>query len=155
MAIQNQVIATRVIEAKIMHKLVPSLSCRLCGQAEETIVRLLSACPVLPPTAFLHHHNLIAIAVHWHLIKAYSFPRVGQSWCSHTPPPVVESSSVKILWDDHHHSSNRPDVKMFDYCKKHIYFIEISCPADSNVALKEVEKVTKYRDLAIIIRCMV
>jgi len=37
---------------------------------------------------------------------------------------------------------------MFDYCKKHIYFIEISCPADSNVALKEVRKVTKYCDLA-------
>jgi len=79
-------------------------------------------------------------------MKVYSFPGVGQSWCSHRPPPVVESSTA--IWDfslftDHHHSSNCPDVVMFDYCEKHIYFIEISCPADSNVALKGIEKVTK------------
>jgi len=63
-AIQNQVIATRVIETKVIHKSEPSLSCRLCGQAEETIVHLLSVCPVLAPTAYLHRHNLIAAAVH-------------------------------------------------------------------------------------------
>ena len=119
---------------------------------EETVVDLLSACPVLASTAYLHRHNLIAAVVHWHLMRAYSFPRVSQSWCSHRPPPVLESSVVKILWDfslftDHHHSSNRPDIVVFDYYKKQIYFIEISCPADINVALKEVEKVTKYCDL--------
>jgi len=81
---------------------------------------------VLAPTAYLHRHNPIAAAVHQHLMKAYSFPGVGQSWCSPRPPPVAESSTVKILWDfslftDYHHSRNRPDVVMFDYCKKHIY----------------------------------
>ena len=120
---------------------------------EETVVHLLSAYPVLAPTAYLHRHNLIAAAVHWHLMRAYSFPRVSQSWCSHRPLPVLESSDVKILWDfslftDHHHSSNCPDIVVFDYYKKQIYFIEISCPVDINVALKEVEKVTKHRDLA-------
>ena len=142
-----------VIEAKIMHKSVPSLNCRLCGQAEETIVHLLSACPVLAPTAYLHRHNLIAAAVHLHLLKTYSFENAGQSWCTHKPLPVLESSTIKILWDftlhtDHHHSSNRPDIVLFEYCQKQIYFIEISCPADVNVEVKEAEKLSKYRDLA-------
>jgi len=79
LAIQNQVIATRVIESKIMHKFVPSLSCRLCGSAEETIVHLLSACSMLAPTAYLHRHNLVAKAIQWHLMRVYSFPRTGQS----------------------------------------------------------------------------
>ena len=37
---------------------------------------------------------------------------------------------------------------MFDYCEKKIYFIEISCPADINVPLKEAEKVKKCHDQA-------
>jgi len=37
---------------------------------------------------------------------------------------------------------------LFDYSKKKIYFIEISCPADINVPSKEHEKLNKYRQLA-------
>ena len=46
-AIQDQVIATRLIEAKIIKKHVPSLMCRLCGGYEETIVHLMAAWPSL------------------------------------------------------------------------------------------------------------
>ena len=133
-----------------MHKPVPLLMCRMCHQAEETIVHLLSACV---STAYLHRHNLVAMVVHWHLMKVYSFPTVSQSWCSHRPPPVFESSVAKILWDFslhtvHNHSCNCPDIVLFDYQRKQIYFIEVSCPADINVLLKEEEKSLKYRDLA-------
>jgi len=53
-----------------MHKLVPSLSCRLCDQAKETIVHLLSACPVLAPTAYLYRHMLLCMphAVSWKVV---------------------------------------------------------------------------------------
>ena len=70
-AIQDQVIATRVIEAKIMHKSVPSVLCRVCGQSKETIVHLLAACPMLAASTYLYHHNLVAGALHWHLLKEY------------------------------------------------------------------------------------
>jgi len=128
LAIQNQVIATKVIESKVMHKLVPSLNCRLCGHAEETIVHLLSACPVLAPTVYNpHRHNLVAKAIHWHLMRVYSFSRTGQSWCSHKPPSVLESSDAKILCDfslrtDHNHSSNCPDIVLFVYQQKKIVY---------------------------------
>jgi len=134
-----------------MHK---SLNCRLCGHAEETIVHLLSACPVLAPTGYLHRHNLVAKAIHWHLMRVYSFSKTSQSWCSHKPPSVPESSDAKILWDfslctDHNHSSNRPDIVLFDYRQKQISFIEVSCPTDINVATKEEKKLSKYSDLAV------
>jgi len=53
LAIQDQVIATRVYEAKIMCKRVPTLMCRLCGNSEETIIHLLSACSCLAATTYV------------------------------------------------------------------------------------------------------
>ena len=52
---------------------IPSVMHRLCGEHEESIVQLLSACPSLAETAYLHRHNLVAGAVHRHLMKAYGF----------------------------------------------------------------------------------
>ena len=47
LAIQDQAISTRVIQAKIMKMSIPSVMCRSCGEHEESIVHLLSACPSL------------------------------------------------------------------------------------------------------------
>ena len=60
--------------------------------------------------------------MHLHLLKTYSFEGAGRFWCTHKPLPLLESSTN--------------------------YFIEISCPADVNVEVKEAEKLSKYRDLA-------
>ena len=153
LAVQDQVLATRVIEAKVMHKSIPSLMCRICGTSEETIVHLLAACPILATTAYLHRHNLVAAMIHWHLMRFYSFQSCSRSWYSHKPPPVIESSIAKILWDfrlvtTHNHPSNRPDIVLYDFHQQEIFFIEISCPADINVSTKEDEKINKYCSLA-------
>jgi len=117
---------------------------------------LLAACPSLAATAYLYRHNLAAGVVHWHLMKVYGFPSSSSSWFTHRPPAVIESSTVKILWDfslqsaSHHLSNrrNRPDIVLFDYAIKKIYFIKVSCPADVTVVSKEQEKVQKYQSLA-------
>ena len=62
--VQDQVISTRVIQAKVLHMSVPTLVCRVCGQAEETIFHLLVACPVLALTAYLYRHDLVAVVLH-------------------------------------------------------------------------------------------
>lgn len=126
---------------------------QVCGQAEETIVHLLAACPVLALTAYLYRHNLVAAVIHWHLSKVYSLPLSGGSWFTHQPLPVVEGSSAKLLWDfsltsDYKHSANRPDIVLFDYQRQDIFFVEVSCPADINVTVKEDEKLKKYTSLA-------
>jgi len=69
-------------------------------------------------------HNLVAGVIHWHLMGVYALV-VDSGWLSHKPPPVVETSLVKILWDFSLHSissysSNRPDVVVFDYSEKKI-----------------------------------
>ena len=158
-AIQDQVIATRVYEAKIMNKSIPSLLCRVCGQAEETILHLLSSCPSLAVFTYLYCHNLVASVLHWHLSKMYSFPLRATSWFTHKPQPVVENSNAKLLWDfslvsASHHPSNRPDIVLFDYQHKKILFIEVSCPADPHVLAKEDEKIQKYCALASDFRIM-
>jgi len=86
-------------------------------------------------------------------MKVYSFQTNGKSWCTHKPPPVLETSAAKILWDfglttHQKHASNRPDIVLFDYQSHEILFIEISCPADTNVSTKEDEKLNKYHPLA-------
>ena len=53
-----------------------------------------------------------------------------------------------------HHLSNQPDIVLFEYSKKIILFIEVSCPADPHVLSKENEKLHKYRDLAHDFICM-
>ena len=157
-AIQDQVIATRVYEAKIMNKSIPSLLCRVCGQAEETIFHLLSSCPSLAVSTYLYHHNLVTSVLHWHLSKMHSFPLRATSWFTHKPQPVVENSNAQLLWDfclvsASHHPSNRPDIVLFDYQNKKILFIEVSCPADPHVLVKE-DKIQKYCALASDFRIM-
>ena len=153
LAIQDQVVVTRVIEAKIMKKHLPSLMCRLCGESEETIVHLMAACSSLAATEYLYQHNLVAGAIRWHLMKVYGLTVGSGSWLTHKPPPLIETTLVKILWDFslhsmHNHPSNRPDIVLFDYSVKKIYFTEVSCLADAYVPSKEIEKLCKYKPLA-------
>ena len=149
-AVQDQVIAMRVYEAKIMQKGIPNILCRVCGQLEETIVHFLCACSALAPTLYLYRHNLVAKVLHWHLLKIYSLPLSSQSWYLHLLPlPVSENSVAKLLWDfglvtESHDPSNRPDVVLFDYEKSVIQCFEVSCPADININAKESDKVQRY-----------
>ena len=124
-AMQDQVIATRINEAKIMCKNVPSL--RICDELEETIVHLLTACPLL-----------ICITIIWLLKwyigtfqKFFSLSVSSSSWFTHHPQSVVENTSVKILWDfslnsKSRHLSNCPDIVLFDYSQKSVLLLEIS-----------------------------
>ena len=91
--------------------------------------------------------------VHWHLSKVFSLPLSSSTWFSHCPPPVSENAVAKVLWDfslisEGHYPNNCPDIVLFNYKKRNILFIEVSCPADINVPSKEKEKVYKYQPLA-------
>ena len=108
---------------------------------------LLAARPSLAASEFLYCHNLVAGVVHWHLMKVYGLPLSFGSWFTHKPPLVLEISVCGTLVFTPL-PSNRPDIVLFDYLRKKMYFIEISCPADINVPTKEYEKLHKYKQLA-------
>ena len=141
-----------------MHKSIPSLICRVCGSAEETMVHLLAVCPTLATTAYLHHHNLIAAVIHWHLMRLYSFQLCSRSWYSHKPSPVIKSPTAKILWDFKlvttlNDPSNHPDIVLYDFHQQEIFFVEIFCPADITVVTKEDEKIVPWQHISI--RCII
>jgi len=153
LAVQDQVLSTRVYKAKIMKLAVPTIMCRLCFQHEETIQHLLAGCPVLAPSSYLSRHNMVARALHWHLCSTFGL-HAAASWHSHEPLPVVENVQVKILWDFGIHTlslvgSNRPDIVVFlKGDTAGILLLEVSCPADMNILVKEEEKMVKYQPLA-------
>jgi len=150
-AIQDQVLCTRVYQAKIMQIPVQSIICRVCHEQEETIQHLLSGCSVLASTSYIERHNMVGRVLHWHLCKFFQLP-FASCWTKHYPLPVTENSNAKILWDfglvtDNPISSNRPDIVLFYKQEQRIIFFEISCPADINIFAKELEKENKYRPL--------
>ena len=152
-AIQDQVICTRVYQAKIIRSTVPSLLCRLCSGHEETIQHVLAGCPVLASTGYIEHHNMIARVVYWHLCKFFNLPLSSDTWFSHEPLPVAENDVARVLWDfglftNIRIANNRPDIVVFMKQCQCIMFVEISCPADVNVFEKEDEKILKYQPLA-------
>jgi len=59
---------------------------------------------------------------------------------------IMDFDKYMIMWDitDLTVSANRPDIVFKDKKNKHTLLIDVSCPCDSNVALKQIEKMTKY-----------
>ena len=65
---------------------------------------------------------------------------------------MSENDEVKILWDlqiqtDRHLEHNTPDIVVIE--RRNVWIIDIAIPGDANVENKELEKLTKYNDLAI------
>ena len=83
----------------------------------------------------------------------------GGTWYEHSPEPVVENMNVKILWDftvqtDKKTPHNRPDIVVVEKTNKICHIINVACPGDCRIALKENGKVNKYRDVAIEIKTL-
>ena len=74
LAIQNQVIATRVIESKIMHKSVPSLHCRVYVDKQR---KPLFICCRLAPHCLPSSAKLSCCSYALAPDEGYSFPRSG------------------------------------------------------------------------------
>jgi len=67
---------------------------------------------------------------------------------------VVEGDNVTILWDFPIHTdstiqANRPDIIVKDSTEKTCLLIEMSVPTDHNIAAKEFDKLSMYKDLEI------
>ena len=65
---------------------------------------------------------------------------------------MLQNEEVKILWDfkiqaDKHLAQNIPDKTVVE--KKQVWLIDVAIPGDSRIDQKEVEKITKYKDLKI------
>ena len=94
---ENQVLRTRVCQAKIMRRAVSTILCQFCHTREETIQHLLAGCEALAPTKYLYQHNMFAKVVHWHLCKTFHVQLNVTSWHDHQPLSVVKNNEIKLL----------------------------------------------------------
>jgi hypothetical protein len=72
---------------------------------------------------------------------------------------ISEGSKVTILWNqqvqtDRTIPNNKPDIIIRDNEKRSCMLIDVAISGDRNVIKKETEKILKYKDLTIEIRCM-
>ena len=127
--------------------------CRLCGHFDKTIDHLVSGCPELAKTKYIHRHNKAAAHMHWKICKEFGI-EVKEWWYEHEPKTVTENDSVTILWDmpihtDRTIAANRLDIVLKNKKDKTCLLIDMTTPLDTNTLFKTTEKLTKYKDLEI------
>ena len=146
-AAQELALFTRYHEKHIVKSRHDDL-CRVCRKQPETVFHILSGCDVLSKREYFTRHNNLCQYVHYEVMKHYGFA-CGSNWYVHKPKDVVLSKNVEIAYDqtmttDGPVGANRPDILIRDMASKMTYIVDISCPCDVNVRMKENEKITKY-----------
>ena len=152
LAAQDQSLFTRNYQANIV-KNGADPKCRFCDQYTETIDHLVSGCSILTPTEYKARHDRVGQYLHWKILNFYKI-KTEINWYEHKPLPVVEGKNVTILWDFPVHTdrtiqANRPDIIVKDGQSKTCLLIDMSVPTDQNIAVKEFDKLSKYKDLEI------
>ena len=82
-------------------------------------------------------------------------------WYQHQPETVMHNkdNNITIMWDmpvntDRTITANRPDVIVKDSVNSTCKLIGMTVPSDRSIALKEIEKESKYKDLELEIQRM-
>ena len=156
-AAQDQSLATRSYHHRIM-KDGTDPQCRICGKYEETINHIISGCPELAKTEYIHRHDKAASYLHWEICKEYKI-KTAEKWYEHQPKTITENGKVTILWDmpihtDREIKANRPDIIIKHKTKKECILIDMAIPSEHNTSVKVTEKLSKYKDLEIEINRM-
>ena len=146
-AAQELALFTRYHERHIIKSRLDD-KCRICQKEPETIFHILAGCDILSKREYFTRHNSLCQYVHYEVMKYFALP-CGANWYAHSPKEVMMTKSVEIVYDqvistDRPVGANRPDILVRDKLNRKTYIIDISCPCDVNVVLKEAEKVSKY-----------
>ncbi|CAH3027854.1 unnamed protein product [Porites evermanni] len=71
--------------------------CRLCGRFDETIDHLVSGCPELAKTEYIHYHKMAAAHMHWKICKEFGI-EVKEQWYEHEPKATGPFHQVETLF---------------------------------------------------------
>ena len=93
-------------------------------------------------------------------VKIYDI-EITDKWYQHAPETVMHNkdNNITIMWDipvntDRTITANRPDIIVKDSVNATYKLIDMTVPSDRNIALKEIEKKSKYKDLELEIQRM-
>ena len=126
---------------------------RICNKYQETVDHVVSGCPGLGKTEYIHRHNNVVTYVHWKICKAYNVHTVDK-WHKHEPKAVEEKNDITILYDmpihtDREISANPPDIVIKNNRYKRCTLIDVAIPFAKNTSTKVSKKHSKYKDLEI------
>ena len=85
MAVQNSTIRTNHIKAMI-DKMQQNSKCRLCGDKDETINHIISACSKLAQKEYKARHDWVSKMIHREMCKKFKFDHANK-WYMHNPAP--------------------------------------------------------------------
>ncbi len=145
-AAQDQSLATRSYHHRIV-KVRTDPQCRICKKYEETIDHIISGCPELVKTEYIHGHNKAAAYLHWKTCRSYKI-RTTEKWYEHQPKTVTEKNDVTILWDmpihtDREIKANKPDIVIKDRKDKRCMLIDMALSPERNITVKVTEKLSR------------
>ena len=149
-AAQDQALRTNWIKKNIDKQNI-SEKCRMCGQRDESVSHIVAECSKLAQTEYKARHDNVARIIHLELCQNRKLID-EKKWYNHKPESVYEDEKVKILWDfniytDHLIQHRRPDIVVIDKKERKCKIIDIACPGDCRVELKEKEKIQNYAEL--------
>ena len=151
-AAQGSAMRTNHIKAR-MDKTQQNSKCRLCGDRDETINHRISECSKLAQREYKARHDWVGKVIQWEMCKKFKIDHTNK-WYMHSPAPVLENDTHKLLWDlniqtDHLILARRPDLIIINKKKKRTCkIVDFALPADHRIKLKECEKKDKYLDLS-------
>ena len=101
---------------------------------------IISGCPKLAMTEYVHRRNKVAAYVHWNICRNFDV-KVPGKWYEHQPEPVIEHQKATILWDLPVHTereikANRPDIILKCKDERSCLLIDIAIPTDKNISIK-------------------
>ena len=150
---QDQSLPTPWYQHNILKKLDMDPKCRLCGHFNKTVDHLVSGCPELAKTEYIHCHYKVAPHMHWKICKEFG-TKVKERWYEHEPMTITRKDSITILWDMSIHTdrtipANQPDIVLKNKKGKTCLFIDTTIPLETNISVNTMEKLNKYKNLEI------
>ena len=158
LAIQDQIVATRNYRKYIIKDPnQPTDLCRHCNNASETIQHITGACKSLAQTDYKHRHDQVAAIIHQQLAFRFKLVTEMIPYYKYKPEISLENTNYKIYWDrtiitDKTIHFNRPDITVHDKTNNTVYLIDVALPNSHNIQSTISEKLTKYQELAIVLK---
>ena len=140
-AAQDQSLPTRWYHHNILKKPDVDPKCSLCGRFRETLDHLVSGCPELAKTEYIHRQHKTTAHMHWKICKEFGI-EVKERWYEHEPKAVTENDSVTFLWDmsiptDRTIAAKRPDTRLKNKKDKTFLLIDMTITLDTSTRTKK------------------
>jgi len=151
-AVQDQAIATRNYQS--IWAAGNGGRCRMCGEEKETVPHIISACPSLARTKYIERHDRVVKYLHWALCKENKIKEVSRQYGAHQLITFCRNERMRLYWEftiptAHKIRHNRPDLILVNEALQRVWLIDVSIPFDSNIKVKEEEKISKYEALRV------